>query len=234
MQVKAVLTARFLGFVEVATLNPEGKVFFPNFVSGLVEQFGFQKYPTTPEQFDESKGVEFHEGRWGGINVPKLVIYNNGILVDTQSNTADSERIFMEGLEWAKKKFGITFTPEMVYRRRYLSDLVFSTPTPILDGFDAINKLRMNLSDMVASIIEERLNYAGIRLDVDFERYQRSAPMAPLTIQRRNDNAFSDNTYFSEAPLPTPLHVTLLEQYEKDIAASVGVPKSATLTIKPT
>jgi hypothetical protein len=228
MQVKAVITARFLGFLEVATLNPEGKIFFPNLVSGIVEQFGFQKYPTTPEQFDESKGIEFNEGHWGGINVPKLVIYNNGILVDTQTDTAASERIFMEGLEWTKKNFGITFTPAMVYRKRYLSDLVFSTPTPILDGFDAISKLRTTLSGMMEAVIDERLNYASIRLDVDFERFQRPAPIAPLTIQRRNDYAFSDDTYFSEAPLPTPLHVSLLEQYEKDVAASVGIAKSAT------
>jgi hypothetical protein len=217
MQVKAVLTARFLGFVEVATLNPEGKVFFPNVASAIVERFGFQRYPTTPEQFDESKGVEFHEGQWNGINVPKLVIYNNGILVDTQSDTDDSERIYMEALGWAKDEFGIVFAPEMVYRRRYLSDLVFSTSAPILDGFEPINKLGTNLADMMQTILDERLNYAGIRLDVDFERFQRPAPIAPLTIQRRNDYAFSDNTYFSEAPLPTALHRSLLEQYEKDI-----------------
>jgi hypothetical protein len=79
---------------------------------------------------------------------------------------------------------------------------------------------------MMEGVIEERLNYAGIRLDVDFERFQRQVAMAPLTIQRRNDYAFSDNTYFSEAPLPTALHVILLEQYEKDIIAALeAVPK---------
>jgi hypothetical protein len=222
MQVKAVITARFLGFLEVATLNPEGKVFFPKIASAIVERFGFQKYPVTPEQFDESKGVEFKEGQWDGINVSKLVVYNNGILVDTQSDTEDSERIYLEALGWAKDEFGITFTPEMIYRKRYLSDLVFTTPAPIIDGFDAVNKLRTNLSDMMEAILDERLNYAGIRLDVDFERFQRPAPIAPLTIQRRNDYAFSDNTYFSEAPLPTELHVQLLEEYERDVLKAVG------------
>jgi hypothetical protein len=219
MQVKAILIARFLGFVEVATLNPEGKIFLPTVASALVQRFNFQKYPTTPEQFDESKGVEFLEGQWNGMNVPKLVIYNNGILVDTQADTDESERIFMEALGWVKNEFGITFTPEMIYRRRYLSDLVFTTPAPVIDGFDAINKLRTNLSDMMQAILDERLNYAGIRLDIDFERFQRPAPIAPLTIQRRSDYAFSDNMYFSEAPLPTELHVQLLEKYERDVLA---------------
>lgn len=219
MQVKAVLTARLLGFVELATLNPEGRIFFPNIVSGIVERFSFQKYPTTPEQLDETKGIEFHDGQWDGVNVSKLVIYNNGFLVETQSDTDDSEHILLASLEWAKKKFGITFAPEMIFRRRYLNDLVFSTEVPILDGFGPINNLRTTLSEMMEGVIDERLLYAGTRLDVDFERFQRQAAMAPLTIQRRTDYAYSDNTYFSEAPLPTALHVILLEQYEKDVIA---------------
>src|SRR6266403_4448955 len=99
MQLKAVLTARLLGFVELATLNPEGRIFFPNIISGIVERFSFQKFPTAPEHFDESKGIEFHDGQWDGVNVPKLVIYNNGFLVDTQSSTTDSEHILVASLE---------------------------------------------------------------------------------------------------------------------------------------
>ncbi|HZZ17418.1 MAG TPA: hypothetical protein VFE08_15835 [Candidatus Sulfotelmatobacter sp.] len=223
MELKAVITARFLGFVELATLNPGGKVFFPAVVPAIVEKFDFQKYPTTFEQFDESKGVEFFDGQWDGVNVSKLTIYNNGLLVDTQSSTDDSERIVIESLAWASKKFGITFNPKMIYRRRYLSDIVFSTDVPILDGFAPIDNLRKNLSDMMESVIDERLQYAAIRLDVDFERFQRPAPIAPLTIQRRNDYAFADDTYFSEAPLPTSLHLALVEEYEKDILAKLAV-----------
>jgi len=222
MQLKAVLTARLLGFVELAALNPEGRIFFPGIIGKLVERFAFQKYPTTPEQFDESKGIEFHDGQWDGINVPKLVIYNNGFLVDTQSSTDDSEQILIASLEWAKQEFGITFAPEMIYRKRYLSDLVFSTNVPILDGFKPLNKLRENLSDAMSAILDERLAYSSIRLDVDFDRFQRQAPIAPLTIQRRNNYTFSDDHYFSEAPLPTELHVGLLEHYEQDVLEALS------------
>jgi hypothetical protein len=222
MQLKAVLIGRVLGFVELATLNPQGRIFFPDIVSGIVGRFNFQKYPTTHEEFDESKGIEFHDGQWDGINVPKLTIYNNGFLVDTQASTAVSEQVLMASLDWAKEAFGITFSPEMIYRRRYLSDLLVSTDVPILDGFKPINNLRQSLSDSMDAILGERLPYAGIRLDVDFERFQRQAAIAPLTIQRRLDYAFSDNHYYSEAPLPTERHFDLLEQYEKDVLGSLS------------
>jgi hypothetical protein len=221
MQLKAVLTARLLGFVELATLNPEGKIFFPNLISGIVERFRFQKFPTAPEHFDEAKGIEFHDGQWDGVNVPKLVIYNNGFLVDTQSSTTDSEYILMASLEWAKKEFGIAFAPEMIYRRRFLSDLVISTDAPILEASKPVQNLRNNLAEAMGQVLDEKIRYGVIRIDVDFERFQRQAPIAPLTIQRRNDYAFSDNAYFSEAPLPTEYHFELLEQYEKDVLANL-------------
>lgn len=229
MQLKAVLIARVLGFVELATLNPQGRIFFPSIVSGIVGRFNFQKYPTTHEEFDESKGIEFLDGQWEGINVPKLTIYNNGFLVETQASTAVSEQILMASLEWAKEAFGITFSPEMIYRRRYLSDLLVSTDVPIIDGFNPINNLRRNLSDAMNAILGERLPYAGIRLDIDFERFQRQAAIAPFTIQRRLDYAFSDNHYYSEAPLPTALHLSLLQKYENDVLSSSDDSQSRTV-----
>ncbi|PSH05515.1 MAG: hypothetical protein CXZ00_02190 [Acidobacteria bacterium] len=222
MRLDAVLVARFLGFVELAQLNPGGRVFFPNVIGAMVERFNFQKYPTKLEDFDESKGIEFAEGRWNGTNVPRLTIYNNGFLVDTQTSTNDSERVLFESLEWAKQKFGITFTPGMIFRKRYLSDLLFYCEAPILNWFMPVENLNLNLANVASHVLGEQLAYSSIRVDLDFERYQRNAPIAPFTIQRRLEFAFSDNMYFSEAPLPTEDHKRLLEQFEKDVLAVRG------------
>jgi hypothetical protein len=222
MRIEAVITARLLAFVELASLNPKGHVFFPRIIGPVVERFSFQKYPCKPEDFDESKGVEFLDGHFDGINVSKLTIYHNGFLVDTQSSSDDSEKILLDTLEWARGEFGITFNPNMIYRRRYLSDLVVQTDAPILAAFEPLKRLRASLTGMTEMILGERLTYDVTRLDVDFERYQRNTPIAPLTIQRRADSGFPDNRYFSEAPLPTHVHWELLTQFERDVLANIG------------
>jgi len=221
MRINAVVKARLLAFVEIASLNPKGRVFFPNIVAPIVERFNFQVFPSKPGDFDETKGVSFSSGNFDGINVPQLTIFNNGFLIDTEADTSESERILMATLEWAKKEIGITFSPEMIYRRRYLSDLLFHTDTPILHAFTPMENLRNNLMDMTQTVLGERMEYSPTRFDMDFERHQRQAPIAPLTIQRRTDFAFSDNQYYSEAPLPTELHWELLVRFEKDVRATM-------------
>jgi hypothetical protein len=54
------------------------------------------------------------------------------------------------------------------------------------------------------------------RLDVDFARHEGQIPIAAFTIQRRGQTPFEENKYFSEAPLPTDIHINLLEQFEAD------------------
>jgi hypothetical protein len=215
MQSRAVLMARLLGFVELACLNPGGKIFFPDVLAGIGNKFNFQKLPTGV--IDESKGVEFGDGRWEGVNVSKLTIYSNGFLVDTQSSSDDSERILLETLDWATREFGISFSPEMIYRRRYLSNVTFASEVPLLDGFAPARRLKENLRAMSPAILEDDIEFAGARLDIDFERYQRNAPISSFTIQRRQNTAFADGRYFSEAPLPTDLHWQFLEEYERDM-----------------
>src|SRR5580704_16954500 len=105
MKISAILLARVLAFVESYDLNPRGKTHYPDLVGGIVEKFGFLKFPVNPEDFDEKKGVEFIGGKWGDVTIEKLVIYQNGLLVDTRVSTDESERILDEGLNWAALTF---------------------------------------------------------------------------------------------------------------------------------
>jgi hypothetical protein len=221
MKLSAVTLARVLAFVETFDLNPQGTVFFPDLVAKLVEKCRFQKYPQTIQDFDEQKGVEFLAGVWDRVNVEKLTIYNNGILLDTRVSTAISEGILAEALHWAKQ-FGLTYRPDMIKRWGYVSQLTFYSDVPLLGPGPeaAITKLTSRVSEKVAQRVPDaNLNYKPIRLDLDFDRSQIQFPLAPFTIQRRTIAPFSENKYFSEAPLRSEDHIALLEEFEKNIIA---------------
>jgi hypothetical protein len=219
MQLSGVTLARVLAFVELTDLNPRGTVYYPDLVRALVEKLRFVTFPQKIEDFDEQKGVEFLGGTWAGITVEKVTLYNNGILLDTRSSTNDSEKILSEVLEWVTDQFKLNYRAEMIHRKAYVSNFTFYSDLPLLSPTMALTKLSRELSKEVEATRGEKFDFQPIRIDIDFDRSVAQIPMAPLTIQRRSTIPFSENKYFSEAPLSTQTHIELVERYEDYVGA---------------
>jgi hypothetical protein len=208
---------RVLGFIETADLNKSGRVYLPNVINGLLNRFQFQKWPQKFEEMDEAKGIEFLEGLWDGTPVSKLTIYNSGFLVETQVSTAESERILEEALLWGAGQWGLSYQPGDIKRKRYVSDLTFNTDTPLLDAFAPFRELTSAVAEHASRIVEKPIPYFGSRLDAEIEHHPLNMPITPFSIQRRADTPMSENKYFSEAPLPTDIHVSLLEKFDRAV-----------------
>ncbi len=218
MQLASVVLARALGYVETADLNPGGAVFFPELVQKIVERFEFQKYPQTFEETDEDKGVTFIEGRWNGVNVDKFTIFRGALIVDTSASTTDSERIMDEALTWAATECGINYRPGMIRRKQYVSDLTFYSDVKLLAVHPALLKLQKAVTDHEEKHLGQRLEYDLTHFGLDFDHTLNPLVAAPFSIQRRGNSLFSENKYFSEAALPTDVHIKLLEQLEADLS----------------
>jgi hypothetical protein len=217
MKLAAVTLARAIAFVETSDLNPNGRVFYPDFVRELVARYQFQKFPTQIEDFDEQKGVEFFQGKAGDSVIEKLVIYNTGLLVDTRTNTKTSKSLIEESLMWAKSKFGLCYEPQMIRRMAYVSQVTFHSDMVLNSLNPALAKLADRVSSAVSEIQGETFDYQTSSVAIHHDPLKRKYPVAGFTIHPRADAPFSERKYFSEAPLPTDLHLELLRQFEADI-----------------
>jgi hypothetical protein len=222
MKLSAVLLARALGFIETFDLSPRGQVFYPDVVGEIVQRYQFQKFPQEFKDFDEQKGIEFLVGKAGNEVIDKLVIYNNGILIDTRSNTETSEALVKETLAWAKSKFSLNYRPEMIRRFGYISQVTFHSEASLNALNPALQKLADRLTAIVSKIHGEKVQYQTSSLTITHDPLTRKNPIAGLTIFPRIDTPFSENKYFSEAPVPTDTHITLLEELEADILRLSG------------
>lgn len=215
MRLSAVLLARVFAFVQVEDLNPRGAAAYPEIAKTLVERYGFLKYPQQPSEFDEEKGVVFECGKLNGHNIEKVIIYNNGIVLDTRSSTQDSESILEDALTWASKSLGLTYVPGMIKRRAYVSQLTFYFDYH-LDGLrEELYLISERISELVNSYTGQSLKYRTSAISFQYDPLTVKLTPAPFTIERRQDVPFSENKYFSVAPLPTDLHTELLTEFEK-------------------
>lgn len=109
MQLAAVVLARTLAYIETFDLSPRGNVFLPDVVKAMVERYRFRKFPTKPEEFDESNGVVFEDGKAGNKVIQKFTIFTTLLVVETRSNTDDSKQVIEDMLLWGAAKFGIAY-----------------------------------------------------------------------------------------------------------------------------
>jgi hypothetical protein len=214
MKRSAVVLARCLAFVETYDLSPDGRVFFPDLVKALVSRYEFQKFPKDFSEFDETKGIDFLEGRLGSEVIWRLTIYNNGIMIDTRSNTSISKEIIEEALSWAKETFGLRYDPSMIKRFGYVSQLTFYSDV-ILDRLSpALRRLSQRVTSAVSEIHNEKIEYQTTQIWIQHDQLMRKSPLAGFYISPRVETLLSEHKYFSEAPLTTDLHWELLEEFE--------------------
>jgi hypothetical protein len=223
VQLSAILLSRVLAFFEVADINPQGGFFFPDLTKELVQRFNFQKHPRNYDEWKDDKGAEFASGKLGKITVDNMKLFNNGIQLDTHSGTNESKRILEDTLEWLSDKHGFSFPkPNFQIRWAYVNNLTFFTDVPILST-PPLDNLSERVTRAMADVVGNPIAYTPTVQTIGHDPLVLKFGRAAFSIQRRLEVVpFADNKYFSESPLPTDVHIDLLEQFEADVIATFG------------
>ena len=220
MQLAAVVKARTLAMFEIDELNLGGKLRLYDCIAPIVDKFEFLVFPSKLEDFDLEKGVKFQSGKLAEVVISELMIYSGAVYVETLSSTGDSKKVLLEILSWGKSKLGFTYREEMIRQWAYISQLVFSTDVPILEKMSTpVEKLAEKTSAFMEDLFG--LKYEPTTLTIGHDPVKRNHGIAGLNIQRRANAEFSKNKYYSEAPMPTSLHLKLLEEFEADVLAAM-------------
>jgi len=218
MELSSILLARAMAWIEPTELNPKGKVFYPDLTKALVARYKFEKFPQKIEDFDETKGITFGAGKFGNSVIEQIVIYTYGFVLDTRSSTQEAKRLLEEAFEWGSHELGLTYSPSMIKRWQYSSQILFHSKVALTDVSPAAQRLAKSATEHIEQLIGESLKYELTAILVDYDQLARKHPIGRFSIQRRENTPFSENKYFSDAPLPTDIHLKLLEQFEADIS----------------
>jgi hypothetical protein len=215
MEILAVLLARVTAITNLPEWDPRGKTNRLDFTARMVERYGFQKFPRTFEEYSSAAtGAVFAEGRMGDINISSYSIFLQGLVVDTRSSTDDSERVLRDITEWFCTLSGIDASVDRITRKFYLSQLSFCTERAL----DALNPklpaLASRVSNNVSVHARQELKFETTGLSLQIDPQLGTKFSLPLRIERQEGSLFSENKYFSAAPLPTNEHIAFLEEFE--------------------
>jgi hypothetical protein len=187
----------------------------------LVERYDFQTFPAKPEDFDLEKGVRFESGKANGLLIDSLIIYNGAILVDTLASTNGSKTILLDLLEWGRTALGISYENGLIRRWGYISHIIFTSDIPLLALYSSpLQKLAAKTSSVTEETFDG-LEYVPSQIWIGHDPSVRKNSIASLFIQHRVNTPYSENIFFSEAPLPTHLHIQFMREFERDVKDSI-------------
>lgn len=222
MQVTAILKARAVALIYMDELNLSGKLRFADIVTPLVEEYGFLTYPTKTEDFDSEKGIRFRSGKKADKVIDLLALYTGLITLETLSSTSDSREVLEDILEWGTKKLGLTYKDGMIRHWGYISQISFNTDFPLLSSLSRpLQNLAQKAGAAVSGFFGEGLTYEIAKVNVAHDPLTRMSAIAGITIEHRANAPFGENRFFSEAPLPTELHIQFLNELEAEVLESL-------------
>lgn len=213
MELVSVIQARVVTWISLFEINPVGRVPVFGFAHSLIERYGFAKAPKTHEEWTAQSGAEFAAGRLGDIEIIRLTLYGEGIVIDTRSSTDDSERVLEDMLAWGGTFPGFVRPPSN-RRKWYSSELVFSSPLNLDVLHPALKLVGDRLSAVLAHDPRRLSPYETTGVIWNFEDSHLKVPPGSFRVERRAGVPFSDQKWWSQAPTPTSTHLEILQEFE--------------------
>jgi hypothetical protein len=195
-------------------------LYVPDLVRDTIERYQFTNGPenSNPEL---TKGIKFHNGHMKidelDIFISELQVFNDGILVSC-TGTTFSDLIADDIAAWATARFKLR-TPTTHQLRRHVSHIVFEFDAGISKAMNAFVNVADILSGAFNDAYQQRQRYDLTRLGfaVDPQTMPPHVNTA-FVFERRINVPYTNNRFFSTAPLSTLAHHAALERIEASLS----------------
>lgn len=220
MEVMQVLLAR-----AIQAVKPLGAaVYLPEIASKLKAKYEFVTAPKEREfeelvSSDATKGAEFRHGRLitegRAIVVQQLMVFNDGVIVDTTTSTDASDLFLMDLLKWARE---LLPHAEPLGPRLYLSNLEIHMRFPLENYLPTFGPIGDKIGALLNGYGIEAPRYEVSEVTLSFDQIGRLGPQpGTFNLERRANVPYDKDIWFTQAPLKTADHIKLLSDLEKQL-----------------
>lgn len=186
------------------------KTFTPDIVAVMREKYRFVEYPKTADEY--AKEVSLSYGYFENSVIDKVTIFNDGILISCSENTVKIDIMLNDIIHWMSDLFNIRLD-QLKKRSFYNSKIEIGLDdraSDFVDRFCAVSKM---LDRFVAAHGMLASPYAASSLG--FYASEAGGPTpGRFLIEPRAGAPLIENRFFSEAPVTTDEHITLIEALE--------------------
>ena len=215
MELLSVDLARAVWVGPVMDLNPKGIALDKLLVPFLLDTYKFKKIPDL-KAVDPSKGFSFERGEFTlpGEDYPIAItfgMFDFGFTADSRSSTRNSEAFLIDVFSRFSQICKIPPYDSFLRRRGYVSRLFVHTEKSI----ELLNPKLTQLADYLSENVEGgSISFHAKSLSIWPDQTVKVPPLA-FSFEPVLGTSFSENRYFSAAPLQTEKHLELLKMLEE-------------------
>jgi hypothetical protein len=189
-------------------------------LAAIAVRYGFTRLPAITTREDMAKnGLQFGVGQFeidgARANIPDFIVYNDGIVAMAEK-TEWADKFLEDVVQWVKEEFGFRDFSSGI-RKLYASTLIVDFETPLsrlLRGYELISEL---ISSRTITIMPSRKPLQFSRLDFEVDKTEMEGQLAlpKFVLERRSGVLFSQERYYTVAPMHTASHIEVLTEIER-------------------
>ena len=214
MELVQISLSKLIVLTNVTKLS--GQIDIPIALEELANRYGFLSYPET---FDEviAEKQEFQQGSFDGIGINRLNVYNDGILIESQSDTDVLDAFFEDLVGWLKQDIKADLYKTNQIDRMYESNVIVRTNDDALPVLRSLGSIGTLIGEKITTSGGPGAKFlpGGWILAPDPAETLRSLRPIPFRFERRDASDFDLNLYFSAGSLRTKDHMEILTEIEK-------------------
>jgi hypothetical protein len=215
MKLLYVQMAKVIYLFDTRLINPAGLA-IRDLLAAIKDRYGFAKAPIHEHDRTEKGALAFEGGVFFYNDVSlsvTLTIFSDGLVAETTSDT-DNTRAFLEDLRELVIASGYSLPEPSSIREGLVSSVVVETETPLTLLNPKLEVLVKIIEAKTKTLDGKFRDYELAEISIATEDSNKALAPASFKFERRIDQPFDLNRYFSQAPLGTKDHMDLLEVFE--------------------
>lgn len=191
----------------------EGGGYLPEIAQRVIQNYSFLKFPSADELQKDAQ--TFAIGKFQGIQINELSVYGDGIIVSGRCSTKTLQDFIVDLFETMANDFGYVQTQVLEPEMHYESSLVVRSDKAL----DSVIAPPQRVTSMIEQTLgaQTRAEYRpiGINFETDVSGLGTRRRPVRFSLERRLGVPFSKNVFYSQAPISSPDHLSLLQRLEQ-------------------
>lgn len=218
MKVLRVLQARVIWLFDTGLINPRG-LSMRDLFAVIKDRYQFAKAPLHELDYTgtDKRTLVFEGGVFdveGSAISISFTVYNDGIVAISYSDTA-STTLFLRDLRGFVAEFGFSIPDEDSIQIGYVSTLDIESSANMLSLFPEMQPIVQFIQSHLSSLDGKPREFQFAQIGIWSEDLSKNHAPVAFKFERRVDQNFSQNRYWSQAPLQTKDHYELLNMLDQ-------------------